>query len=1004
MAGQGFDVNLGARTIAPQGDASPLINSLAPAAVAAPTDANNSDKANGWSTDKANQAQAETPQRQSLIEEGIHFVVDKTPLSNDWRNGIAHYGSEFLQTASLFTGGKVGLAATILTYGLGNASTSDGLVNGLENAGLGAAKGLAMKGMFNVLGSHIALAPAKGIAMGIGSRAIDTILRRETFTDPSDTWTKLKAAALDGNQWKYDAMVWSAGELVMGAGNAATGNVLNRMPIASGMLAGGTFGALSGGGAELERQKAAGEKTDWSKVFEKGALEGGINAAAAATGGYVTMAMEKSSLRITKTDLIKEKINNANLKKVSMLRINAADTIAPLADDAAYSPEKREFVITSGKDDLDAFQAEKTQSATVKVREITGRDEHGLPILGDEKSLFVQGLGKRETILLPGAASADLVATCHPENLSTEELSNHVFPDAKGHVWLLTGDGGQMMLETGKQPLVNVSRLNDFKNAFRLEGGTTTVNVMAPLIIGDPKNPDSDFSRGQWAEFDRQLIEAQKLGVNAVSTDVWWGLIEPSKGTFDWSYYEKIASHIVNAGLDWVPILSFHQCGGNVGDTYSRPLPDWLWDDLAKTNNRPAEDFKFKSEQGHYNSETISFFQDQIAQKYYGNVMENFRDHFGYMKIKMNNGSLVDLAPRVAEINISLGPAGELRYPSYNSHDQNAGYPTRGALQMYGNSGVDSLRNFMVKRYADPSDPTNVDKAVKNIADKWNIPGLTLDRINPPDNAQSFFDQNNQWNTQYGRDLFDWYNQTLIDHGRNTLSTALEKLGKLGSVNPNDRATIAQQKLDPAHPDVSPFADTDIGAKVAGVHWRVGENQNGHIVLSDRLSELSAGLIRTSGGDWNSDEKGHGYRPLLSMLHDLQPVRVDGHANRIVPFFTCIEIPDGDNGPAVKSLAHTLASWFGIEANKQGLDVKGENALNGNLHNNNGWDNIDGLMPMPGGNGIYHGVTLLRMEDVVNDPLARARLAQLVAGVKSVKPAVVPIPSSGNGAATPAKS
>jgi hypothetical protein len=120
------------------------------------------------------------------------------------------------------------------------------------------------------------------------------------------------------------------------------------------------------------------------------------------------------------------------------------------------------------------------------------------------------------------------------------------------------------------------------------------------------------------------------------------------------------------------------------------------------------------------------------------------------------------------------------------------------------------------------------------------------------------------------------------------------------------------------------------------------------------------------------------------MLHDLQPTRTDGHGNRVIPFFTCIEISDGDNGPQVKSLAHTLASWFGIEAKNQGLWLKGENALNGNLHNQNGWDNIDSLMT--GGNAYYHGATFLRMEDIVNDPYARARASELIKDIGSDQP------------------
>ncbi|MGC5341075.1 family 14 glycosylhydrolase, partial [Escherichia coli] len=75
---------------------------------------------------------------------------------------------------------------------------------------------------------------------------------------------------------------------------------------------------------------------------------------------------------------------------------------------------------------------------------------------------------------------------------------------------------------------------------------------------------------------------AKSRGVKAISTDIWWGLIEPSNGVFNWTYTDRLLQAIKNAGLQWVVILSMHQCGGNVGDGANDvPLPRHIWDELA---------------------------------------------------------------------------------------------------------------------------------------------------------------------------------------------------------------------------------------------------------------------------------------------------------------------------------------------------------------------------------------------------------------------------------------
>jgi hypothetical protein len=71
-----------------------------------------------------------------------------------------------------------------------------------------------------------------------------------------------------------------------------------------------------------------------------------------------------------------------------------------------------------------------------------------------------------------------------------------------------------------------------------------SLNVMGPLVIGNPQNPDDPASQGAWQEFYEQLKKAKALGFQAVSTDLWWGLIEARQGHYRWAYYDKIVSLI----------------------------------------------------------------------------------------------------------------------------------------------------------------------------------------------------------------------------------------------------------------------------------------------------------------------------------------------------------------------------------------------------------------------------------------------------------------------------
>lgn len=596
----------------------------------------------------------------------------------------------------------------------------------------------------------------------------------------------------------------------------------------------------------------------------------------------------------------------------------------------------REFVVTSGKSDLDAFVGSNTRGTTVTVREIMP-GENGKVTLGARKQMLVQHLSANEGDgrLLPSAKKADVIATCHPENLSDATRAKHVFSENQGNIWLFKGSNNRLLLSAGETP-VNVTNVNGYKEPFKLNRGETTIFAMAPLLVGNPSDMNSPESQAALADFRRQLQEAKQLKIDGVSMDFWWGMINKEKGKFDFSYFHQLTDEVIKAGLDVATVLSFHQCGGNVGDTENIPIPNWVWKDVAEKLGSTDENIgKYKSEQGHFSPEYIQVWADKVAVNYYADVMKAFRDSFK------------DKAPYISEVNISLGPSGEMRYPSYNSHDVGTGYPTRGAFQGYSDLAVADFKQWALSKYG----------STENVGKAWGITELKLENILPPQDANGFFDRNDHLHTKYGQDLIDWYNDSLVQHGKTVLSTATSIFGA---------------------PE-SPFLGTPVGGKIPGVHWRMGWINGDNVTYSDRKAEVNAGLIKTSQA-WTA-ENAYGYANILNMLKGLQPAK-PGVGSPVIPSYTCLELPDGQDGPDAQSLPHTAATRFGIAAKLWGLMLRGENALSGTLYNGADWDLMDdqvitSLRPEK----FYYGLTLLRLHDVVDNPVGRQKVSDLIRAI-----------------------
>ena len=72
-------------------------------------------------------------------------------------------------------------------------------------------------------------------------------------------------------------------------------------------------------------------------------------------------------------------------------------------------------------------------------------------------------------------------------------------------------------------------------------------------------------------------MQLKMAGVDGVMVDVWWGIVE-SKGSrhYDWRAYQSLFKLVTDFGLKIQAIMSFHKCGGNVGDKVTIPIPGWV--------------------------------------------------------------------------------------------------------------------------------------------------------------------------------------------------------------------------------------------------------------------------------------------------------------------------------------------------------------------------------------------------------------------------------------------
>ncbi|XP_048421751.1 beta-amylase 2, chloroplastic-like isoform X1 [Pyrus x bretschneideri] len=294
-----------------------------------------------------------------------------------------------------------------------------------------------------------------------------------------------------------------------------------------------------------------------------------------------------------------------------------------------------------------------------------------------------------------------------------------------------------------------------------------------------------------------QLQVLKSVGVDGVMVDCWWGIVEAhNPQQYNWNGYKRLFQIVRDLNLKLQVVMSFHECGGNVGDDVYIPLPHWVTE-IGQKN----PDIYFTNKEGKRNAECLTWGIDKERVLRGRTAVEVYFDYMRSFRVEFNEFFEEGI---ISEIEVGLGPCGELRYPSY-PEQHGWKYPGIGEFQCY-------------DRYL-----------MKDLAQAAEARGHSF-WARAPDNAGSyssqphetgFFRDGGDYDSYYGRFFLNWYSRVLIDHGDRVLALA----------------NLA-------------FEGTHIATKVSGIHW--------WYKTASHPAELTAGFYNSCNRD--------GYVPISEML------------------------------------------------------------------------------------------------------------------------------------------
>ncbi|XP_068659852.1 inactive beta-amylase 9-like [Aristolochia californica] len=266
------------------------------------------------------------------------------------------------------------------------------------------------------------------------------------------------------------------------------------------------------------------------------------------------------------------------------------------------------------------------------------------------------------------------------------------------------------------------------------------------LFVGLPIDSVSDCNNLNHTKAIAAGLKALKLlGVEGVELPVWWGIAEKeTQGEYDWSSYLALAQMIRSAGLKLRVSLCFHASADP-----TIPLPQWV-----SQIGEAQPDIFFTDRSGRRYKGCLSLsvddlpvFDGRTPMQVYEGFLQSFQSSFSAF-----------MGSTITDISVSLGPNGELRYPSFPSSAKSFQFSGVGEFQCYDKHMLSQL-----KQQADSSGNHY-----------WGLSGPhDAPTYNESPESNGFCRVNGgSWETPYGDFFLSWYSNQLLSHGCRLLSLA----------------------------------------------------------------------------------------------------------------------------------------------------------------------------------------------------------------------------------------
>ncbi|BAM80224.1 probable beta-amylase [Cyanidioschyzon merolae strain 10D] len=388
--------------------------------------------------------------------------------------------------------------------------------------------------------------------------------------------------------------------------------------------------------------------------------------------------------------------------------------------------------------------------------------------------------------------------------------------------------------------------------------------------------------------------------------DLWWGLCEQEPRKYTWceDRYRALFSMCQRLGVKCQVVLGFHKCGGNVGDSVTYGLPEWVLARARELKEKENKVILYMDRHGYMSEEYISCGADEEPLFPVQSAAANSEQQAASgqdasspatdaqasaeteapaasAQVEMRsplqcyeefmNAFVKDFGDEffgtvIHEVHIGMGPASELRYPSYPLTDGKWKFPGIGEFQCYD--------TFLMK---------DLEKALAN--QKFSEDEIRK-CIPPRDTAGSYCDTPDQseffrslYATPAGRFFLKWYGSKLLEHGERVLVVA----------NKCFHSYIADRRVR-------------LGIKVAGIHW--------WFKTPSHAAEMTAGYYHTADDPWTM------YDGIAALLRK----------HGIIWNFTCYEMRDSEQREG-KCSPEGLVNRVRIAAQKHGVALAAENAL-----------------------------------------------------------------------------